>query len=108
MHVHGPRSAATAIRLPARLMPHCAMVQEDIKLEPLDPEHVADLAGMWRSYFVAAFVRNPFQRAVSAYHMLARNLDPAGPAAQAYDWNTFCADPAGFLDLCKQDAKCNS
>jgi len=36
--------------------------------------------------------------------MMMRNLSP--DSSTAYGWNQFCADPAGFADVCLQDPAC--
>ena len=64
------------------------------------------LRALWRDYFVVTFVRNPYQRAVSSYRMMMRQLAPGGGAAGAYSWNAFCADPTGFADVCEADPAC--
>ena len=66
------------------------------------------LQQMWADYFVVTFVRNPYQRAVSSYRMMARQLAPAGAAAGRRTWDAFCADPAGFADTCMADARCQT
>lgn len=49
-------------------------------------------------------MRNTWQRAVSSYRMMARQLTPAG--ARSFTWDTFCADPAGFVKRCMADPRC--
>jgi hypothetical protein len=66
------------------------------------------LQQMWADYFVVTFVRNPYQRAVSSYRMMARPRAPAGAAAGSYTWDAFCANPAGFADTCMADARCQT
>ncbi|EFN58881.1 hypothetical protein CHLNCDRAFT_140783 [Chlorella variabilis] len=78
-----------------------------------------ELEALWRDYLVVTFVRNPYQRAVSAYKMMARQGDPrraadngtadngtADNGTAAYSWDNFCADPAGFADECLADPVC--
>lgn len=67
---------------------------------------MAELGGLWRDYFVVTFVRNPYQRAVSSYRMMARQLGVGGDVARAYSWDRFCADPTGFADECMRDDVC--
>lgn len=66
------------------------------------------LEALWRDYFVVTFVRNPYQRAVSSYRMMARQLAAEGPVAPAYSWGAFCADPTGFADQCMRDDFCKT
>lgn len=37
--------------------------------------------------------------------MMMRNLSPAGGAT--YGWDDFCADPAGFAEVCARDRLCS-
>lgn len=37
--------------------------------------------------------------------MMMRNLSPEG--SLGYGWNEFCADPAGFVDVCMKDRRCS-
>jgi hypothetical protein len=75
-------------------------------LQVTGQDDVARLESLWRDYFVVSFVRNPYQRAVSSYRMMARQLAPGGAAAASYGWNDFCADPTGFADECMKDEQC--
>lgn len=64
---------------------------------------------MWKDYFVVTFIRNPYQRAVSSYRMMMRQLSPDRTGSHAaYGWNDFCADPAGFAQECVQDERCRT
>ena len=68
-----------------------------------------ELERLWRDYFVVTFVRSPLQRAVSSYKMMARQGDPQRAQREgAYDWDAFCADPAGFVDECLADPRCQT
>ncbi|KAI3432407.1 hypothetical protein D9Q98_003962 [Chlorella vulgaris] len=75
-------------------------------LQVTGQDDVARLESLWRDYCVVSFVRNPYQRAVSSYRMMARQLAPGGAAAASYGWNDFCADPTGFADECMKDEQC--
>jgi hypothetical protein len=75
-------------------------------LTPEQGKDAAELDQLWRDYFVVTFVRSPYQRAVSSYRMMARQLAPGGPVAGAYTWDRFCADPTGFADECMRDELC--
>ncbi|KAL4457551.1 hypothetical protein ABPG75_012416 [Micractinium tetrahymenae] len=79
-------------------------VNATLSFEPLQMLTGKELEDFWRSYFVVTFVRNSYQRAVSSYRMMMRNFSPAGSAS--YGWNDFCADPAGFADVCVSDRLC--
>lgn len=103
------------IRLGARETADCAPhALPAPPLPPLPPPwhpsaQVSSLEGLralWRDYFVVTFVRNPYQRAVSSYRMMMRQLAPGGQAAGAYSWNRFCADPTGFANVCEADPVC--
>ncbi|KAL4440666.1 hypothetical protein ABPG77_000375 [Micractinium sp. CCAP 211/92] len=76
-----------------------------LSFEPLQMLTGQELADLWRTYFVVTFVRNSYQRAVSSYRMMMRNLSPAGSAN--YGWDDFCADPAGFASVCANDRLCS-
>lgn len=65
------------------------------------------MEALWRDYLVVTFVRNPYQRAVSSYRMMMRQLAAGGPVAPAYSWGAFCADPTGFADQCMRDEFCS-
>lgn len=68
---------------------------------------VEQLQALWRDYFVVTFVRNPYQRAISSYRMMMRQLAPGGEADTQYSWNRFCADPTGFAEECELDPVCS-
>lgn len=63
---------------------------------------------LWRDYFVVTFVRNPYQRAVSSYRMMARQLARDGALAASFSWPRFSADPAAFADDCEADPRCQT
>ena len=68
---------------------------------------VEQLQALWRDYFVVTFVRNPYQRAVSSYKMMMRQLAPGGEADAQYSWGRFCSDPTGFAEECELDPVCS-
>jgi hypothetical protein len=55
---------------------------------------------------VVTFVRSPYQRAVSAYRMMARQLARGGELEASFSWAAFCADPADFGGACDGDPRC--
>lgn len=65
-----------------------------------------EMERLWRDYFVVTFVRNPYQRAVSSYRMMARQLVPGGAQSAGLSWGAFCADPTCFADTCMADEQC--
>lgn len=67
---------------------------------------VDELEKLWAEYFVVTFVRNPYQRAVSSYKMMMRQLALGSTGSASYSWDKFCADPTGFADECMQDEMC--
>ena len=75
-------------------------------LLPMQGKSEDEVRQLWRDYFVVTFVRNPYQRAVSSYRMMARQLALGGAVAEAYSWDAFCADPTGFADQCMADERC--
>ncbi|PSC73449.1 hypothetical protein C2E20_3378 [Micractinium conductrix] len=77
-----------------------------LSFELFQAKSVEQLEALWRDYFVVSFVRNPYQRAVSSYRMMMRQLALGGEAAGAYNWTAFAADPTGFADVCMGDAQC--
>ncbi|KAL4423901.1 hypothetical protein ABPG75_001202 [Micractinium tetrahymenae] len=83
-----------------------AAARKALSFELFQAKTVGELEQLWQEYFVVSFVRNPYQRAVSSYRMMMRQLRLGGPGAEAYSWNRFCADPTGFADECMADEQC--
>jgi hypothetical protein len=60
---------------------------------------------LWQDYFVFAFIRNPWKRALSSYRMLMRYM--ARETVKKYSWKDYCADPASIGLTCATDTECS-
>ncbi|GAB4814843.1 hypothetical protein N2152v2_001889 [Parachlorella kessleri] len=74
-------------------------------LKPLDLEDALQLQLTWKNYFVFGWTRNPWSRAVSSYQYLLHAVKDR-PQCDKVDWDTFCADPLVFGELCKAQPDC--
>lgn len=82
--------------------------QLDTSFQPLEMLSEEAIEQLWRDYFVVTFVRNPYQRVVSSYRMMARQLARDGALAASFSWPRFSADPAAFADDCEADPRCQT
>lgn len=101
-----PSMAWSAPACPPCPLFHAASPSALLPISCQQAKSVSELEKLWQDYFVVTFVRNPYQRAVSSYRMMMRQLRLGGPAAEGYSWNRFCADPTGFADECMADEQC--
>lgn len=90
----------------AQSAPLLALCARPARLTPEQGKDAAELDQLWRDYFVVTFVRSPYQRAVSAYRMMARQLARGGELEASFSWAAFCADPADFGGACDGDPRC--
>jgi hypothetical protein len=92
------------------LVPTSAEVAARPTYLPLRNLSQAQVADIWKEYFVVTHVRDPFSRAVSQYrHALYTNLaEPAECEAlsQEMDWNRVCTSPLELPKLCARRPDC--
>ncbi|GAB4814794.1 hypothetical protein N2152v2_001840 [Parachlorella kessleri] len=68
----------------------------------------AEVARLFRDYFVFTVVRNPLQRALSSYKFLVGRMVGSGGAAcrAGMSWDAYCADPLSLGAICHTTPAC--
>jgi len=64
------------------------------------------LQEMWKEYYVFAFSRNIYQRAVSQYRFLVHFLSNDANHCPQVSWNMYCKNPLILGDVCRRNPQC--